>query len=238
VVWFKHLIDHKPQKSKFFRYLKMANIVDLPPEIRVKIYKRCDVKSLINFGEVYPRFMSEIIKFSGVNKKPLWFEAVREDGHASWVKAFINTGFNINTKDGYGWTALHVVRNPAIAKILIEAGANPNLKNSYGSTPLQYAVGTDNLNLLKMIVGTKSKPQLDLNARNSFDYTALHLAAGRTDPTYAKILIEAGASPCLKNKDGETPLDWAKRCHHTKTFNYLKKFSMLKTSPNLKFYPL
>lgn len=54
------------------------------------------------------------------------------------------------------------------------------------------------------------KKSVDLNSVNRFGATALHLAVTREDAKIARALIDAGASPDIRDNDGATPVMDAK----------------------------
>jgi Ankyrin repeats (3 copies) len=141
---------------KYFGNKMTKKIYDLPPEIRCKIYKHCDTESLFIFGNTHPKYMSEIarclnkkadlwfksvgnIKWvrvlikSGINlniKHEFYgwtaLHLAAKSGKLDIVKALINAGADLNTKDNDGLTALHWVArdgNFDIVKILMKAGA-------------------------------------------------------------------------------------------------------------------
>merc|ERR1719473_1406937 len=55
------------------------------------------------------------------------------------VKEAIKRGFNVNSRDPAGWTALHEARSAEMTQILLDAGANPNCALKSGATPLHFA---------------------------------------------------------------------------------------------------
>ena len=66
------------------------------------------------------------------------FNAVDNEDNVR-VKQLLENGYNVNSKDQYGNTALHeAVRHNyvPIIKLLLKYGANINVKNKFGETPL------------------------------------------------------------------------------------------------------
>lgn len=49
----------------------------------------------------------------------------------------------------------------------------------------------------------------DVNARNKYQNTLLHLAAGHGPTEIVRLLLARGADPNLRNDKGEAPLHWA-----------------------------
>jgi Ankyrin repeats (3 copies)/Ankyrin repeats (many copies) len=194
---------------KILQSIKMSsktNIMNLPSETRCKIYERCDVDSLLSFGETHPKFVFEIVRCSGdtLNKNSLfWWEAAKA-GYINWIRTLIKMGINPNVRDGDQFTALHwatIKNKPNLVEVLIDVGANPNAKNSYGDTALHEAVA--HLNIVKMLI----KAHANVNSRHRGGWTPLHLAANCNYFETVKTLIAAGANPNIKDGHGQTAFD-------------------------------
>jgi ankyrin repeat protein len=185
----------------------VRNIQDLPVEMRCKIYKQCDMESLLNFGNAFPKYLSEIAgclrrkKYLG----DLWFKAV-ENGYFDWVKIVlkISPDFAGLRKDVS--TALHFAVAKGynnIVKELIDADRLLlNMQDQRGATPLHLAVCKKNFDVVKMLI----KAGIDVNIKKNDGQTALHLAARYANADIVKIFIQAGAN--LDARDGArwTPL--------------------------------
>ena len=64
----------------------------------------------------------------------------------------------------------------------------------------------------------------DVNSKDWYGYTPLHIAAARNSPIeIAELLLANGADVNTKYKDGETPLDWAILNDETETADLLRK---------------
>ena len=71
--------------------------------------------------------------------RTLLHNAVSSRGRKEIVELLINKGANVNSKDVFGVTPLHLAAlggKTEIAKILIEKGANINARNRDGESPL------------------------------------------------------------------------------------------------------
>ena len=89
---------------------------------------------------------------------------------------------DMNERDVHGNTALHLVKDKAIASLLVDAGANPNLQNENGDTPLHTWPGIN----LEHCVPADSEP--------------------RCTQEILSLLLEAGASPNIQNSYGYNAL--------------------------------
>lgn len=126
------------------------------------------------------------------------------------VEFFLNHGVDINTKDETGATPLYYatynsIMNPNFLKILIQKNANLNIRNNKGETAL--FAGMDPLHFI---------PAESLVIRG------------------IQPLLEAGADPNIKNKEGITILDIAssRGREHKKVVSLLRSYNA-KTSKEL-----
>ena len=61
------------------------------------------------------------------------------NGNLNRVKAFLNQGVPVNSRNEAGWTPLLAAfKHPRIVHALIKAGANPKYRNMYGRDPSTY----------------------------------------------------------------------------------------------------
>lgn len=111
-------------------------------------------------------------------------------------------------------------------KKLLDKGANPDLADSDGSIPLseQVLARTPNMEVFKMLL-EKGK---NVNIADRTGSTVLHYIAknDRMPREYLqkiiKDLLAKGADKTLKDKDGKTPLDWAKTKNNKEAIELLK----------------
>lgn len=155
------------------------------------------------------------------------------------VKAMIANGADHNAKDKNGHTPLIVAivtSNIEAVKIVLEKGADPNVTYTYENVydPLHLALIPDlprNLEILKRLLEFGADPNIRISSSdtalkagkifptlaccpkymNLCGYTALEVAAKYDDIEAVKILLEKGVDPNLRNENGQTVLDIAKR---------------------------
>jgi len=89
----------------------------------------------------------ELLLEYGANVNTIHYDFVTPLHYARDAKiatALITKGANIEAKDSYGNTPLHVaaINNCGSLTALLEAGADINSKNIYNATPLQFAVSS------------------------------------------------------------------------------------------------
>ena len=122
-----------------------------------------------------------------------------EAGDLKAVEALIEAGFDVNRRNGDGWTPLHLAaagesetnrqETHKIASALIDAGADINAELEGGSTPLYLAVG----NARSVIQGKLIRAGADVNTRTDSGWTPVMQAAYQDDYLAVKRLVEAGA---------------------------------------------
>lgn len=92
--------------------------------------------------------------------------------------------------------------NPEIIRTLIQSGADYACDKD-GSAPLYHAAWHGNVEVAKTLM---KNFHVDVNAKNSFDMTALMAAASIGSTNMVKLLIERGADVNIKSIDGRTAL--------------------------------
>ena len=207
-----------------------------------------------------------------------------EDNDVKKMRQLIANGAIVDLKIGPGMTALHAAARgnaDEAAQLLIDGGANIHAKIRVGDglTPLQIASfhNSRKAGIRLLAAGAKMDAHIaawlnatgivksfivnggDINARNHWNQTLLHMASRSTDPidednamlflivngadvnaedngrtplhgaarfnalSRAPVLIEYGADVNAKDKDGETPLDYAIEEGHAKMQSLLRR---------------
>ncbi|MEG4107510.1 ankyrin repeat domain-containing protein [Microcoleus sp. S13_C5] len=130
-------------------------------------------------------------------------------GSKEVAELLIAKGADVNAKDSYGHTPLHVATASdriKVAQTLIAKGADVNAKGTDGYTPLHFAAMLDRIKVAQMLIANGA----DINAWTGSQYfnkTPLFFARS---PEMAKLLIAKGADVNAKNKNGMTPLHTAR----------------------------
>ena len=90
---------------------------------------------------------------------------------------------------------------------ILKTRPDPDNRDSSGGTALHAAMFQKNIKIVEMLIDYG----LDVNAIGPKNgYTPLHDAVWGNNPAAAKLLLEKGADPTIKNKEGQTPLEKAK----------------------------
>lgn len=119
---------------------------------------------------------------------------------------------NINLQDSYGNTALHFACKQSGSLMAVErllaTGACElnNVEAKRGNTPLHLAAANGKLDIVRRLIG---EPGVELNKRNAFGNTALHVGVLSRSLQVVSALLEAGLNALEKNEEGLIPLDLA-----------------------------
>jgi ankyrin repeat protein len=140
-------------------------------------------------------------------------------GRPEIAEILIDEGAELDLQDDYGYTALMYASeqgNLETLKLLIDEGADANLKlsseaNFYnlneGVNALMLAVKENKFEIVKELLGGSIfGSEIEVNSKDSLDYTPLMYALELDDPKIAKYLIDKGANVNTVNKHGYTPL--------------------------------
>nr|XP_042907959.1 uncharacterized protein LOC107440000 [Parasteatoda tepidariorum] len=105
-------------------------------------------------------------------------------------KILVNLGINIEMKNIYGHTPLHIAcmfNNLPIVQYLTDNSANLNIPDKIGFSPLHYAVDSNNLELVKILFASG---KCSLNSMTSEGDTALCLASKSNYAEITEFLIK------------------------------------------------
>jgi ankyrin repeat protein len=127
---------------------------------------------------------------------------------------------NINRKDQYGRTLLHLaIQNKNYSEIdrLLSLGANIDDIDIEKSSCLHYAAYSGDLQVLQKLIAHGA----DIKTENIFGCTALHHAIKGGHPDVASTLIALGCNIESKDHLGMTPLHYAVNANNLKIVVYL-----------------
>jgi ankyrin repeat protein len=132
--------------------------------------------------------------------------AAAATGDVVEIKKLVDAGGDVNMRDGYGRTPLHVAthrKNRDAITALVAAGADINAKENDRYDAVTIAAVADDVGTLRMLL------QLKANAKqvtSRYDGTALIAAAHLGHDLVVKMLIDAGAPLDHVNNLGWTAL--------------------------------
>lgn len=147
-------------------------------------------------------------------------------GETTLCLSLLTSGSNPNLKDRYGCTPLHEAcyyGHKDCIELLLQYHGNPNIQDNDGMTSLHYVVmnGYDEC-LDVMLKYQTSDILLDLNSKDKYGNTPLHVASSNCHMAYGQLLLkhyaiwmgrkrcqqlllEYGADPLILNNDGKLP---------------------------------
>jgi ankyrin repeat protein len=134
-------------------------------------------------------------------------------GDLEAVKAMIEDGADADKKDIAGQTPLMYAAESGsleVVKYLVENGADVDaMSGKQGrGTPLIYATATNQVEVVKYLLENNADINLTTPYQNE---TALLWAVAMGNAEIVKLLLEKGADQTIKNRDGETAMDTAKK---------------------------
>lgn len=167
-----------------------------------------------------------------------------EAGKVEMVSLFLLHGASVSSQDRYWDSALHYAAANARIEIvaqLLSKGADPNLPDRDKGTSLHRVAQIQNIHLANNveIVPPASRVKTarllidagaDVTARDAFDATALHYAAGNDYLDLVKLLVSQGSDVHAKDNHGRSPLAFAQERGHGVVVRFLKKNSQLSSS--------
>lgn len=150
-------------------------------------------------------------------RTPLLLAAAAD--HVPMAELLVARGADPNAMDDRHdtpWLVTGVTGSVAMGKVLLAAGADLTVRNRYGGVSVIPASERGHVDYVRWVAGTG----IDLDHVNDLGWTALLEAVilGDGSPTYEEVvdvLLMAGASPDLADRDGVTPLDHARAKGHT-----------------------
>ena len=141
-----------------------------------------------------------------LNKEML---AAADEGKQRLVHALITAGADLETRDEYNNTALHISAkkgHESVVRILLQLGIDVNRRQVNKFTPLITAARYGHHKIAKLLMRSGA----DLNLQSGHGWTALIYAVIWVHISIVYNLLEAGADRDIKNYKNETALQQAK----------------------------
>ncbi|MEP0265149.1 ankyrin repeat domain-containing protein [Dokdonia sp.] len=127
-------------------------------------------------------------------------------GEIDLLKLELEKGIDVNQKDEFGNTALHIACDEGyinIVKLLLKYPVNINTKGLHDYTPLLYAISNRNTDLVVLLLKHKANINCQDDEGNSAIMTAV-MRYRKGDTSVIETLLEHGADPKTPNKHGIT----------------------------------
>jgi ankyrin repeat protein len=126
----------------------------------------------------------------------------------SAIKDALDTGFNVNEPDQYGFLLIHRAcanHQPEIVSLLIERGSKLEETATDKWTPLHLAAVSGAVGCPSLLVNAGANP----NVQDENGQTPLHLSITSRNPTISEEFIKLGSRKDIKNFKGYTPIKLA-----------------------------
>merc|ERR1711860_3146 len=141
-----------------------------------------------------------------------------EIGAVKLMEFILRTSFDLNTKNNYGWTALHLacyIGKSETAQLMIQSskefGIDLNAKDNDGLTAWHLACSYGRTETAQLILKSSKEFGIDLNTKDNNGMTAWHEACSYGETETAQLLIqsskECGIDIKAQNNQGKTALD-------------------------------
>lgn len=118
-------------------------------------------------------------------------------------------GFEIDTQDGAGWTALMMAASlkdgDALVDFLLAKGAEVDVKTNNGQTALHFAASKTNLDIARKLIAHKASTRI----RDKRGQLPLHRAAAVGNVPIVQLLLEHRSAINATDIDGSTALHHA-----------------------------
>ncbi|MCA8448948.1 ankyrin repeat domain-containing protein [Burkholderia vietnamiensis] len=137
------------------------------------------------------------------------FKTAILNGDVEAIQTQVAAGFPINDQAFAGSAALHVAAADGkthVVRALLSLGADLNAPDQQGNTALLYAIGNRRTEAAIHLARTDG---VDVDHKTPGGFTALHAAVQANVPLVVPYLLAQGADTTLKNRDGQTALQFA-----------------------------
>ncbi len=137
-------------------------------------------------------------KGAKIQHKPKWMtppEIAASKGYLHVVMVFLDTGYNVNTKENLGYTLLHIAAQEGEYKVieaLVKKGADINARDDSGATPLFHAAGANYANAVKALLDAGADP----NIKEKYGNCPLTVALAEGYTEIVNMLRKKGAYEC------------------------------------------
>ena len=221
-----YLDRHKERRAYLVEIAKTQNFCNIPKETLVTQ----DFDIIESLGN---RELTEAVKNGDIEKikeygNPVLLEA-SGNGNKRLVKALVNQGVDLETKDSHGRTAFFnaafiVDEDQDMASFLIEKGANMDVQDTEKKlTPLHILSKAGKAQNVAFLLEKGANP----NLRNAWGNTPLQLAIWDEQTDVVNAFLESKSTDVsVKDNQGKTALDFAKEKNLTEIVEALQSRSI------------
>lgn len=201
----KHKIWIKRLPAKDQEYLNAALSGDIATLRRVILAEQVDLNVTDGFGH------TALINAA-------WKDRV------DVVKLLLEKRVSLNCRNQDGQTAMDKAAYwgfTEILQLLVEAGSKIDIRNNNGETPLHRAAMWGHVDAVKLLLEAKANANVFKNQRR---WTPLHFASKHGKPSVVLALLEGKCDPYMKDSNGRTSLELARRSKQRDVVLLLEKW--------------
>ena len=161
---------------------------------------------------------------SGTEAGVLTLQIAAKQNSALLTRVFVALGANPKDLGQDGMSALHFagyLGADQVIPLLIDKGAPINLRDKEGRTALHMAAYMGQASAVAALMDQNADAEI---TENGSAMTALHFAVAQKHSETVQVLLEKGARPSPKEKNGYTPLFIAENEHQNDIVAILKKY--------------
>jgi len=140
------------------------------------------------------------------------------------VKLLLEKGVALNCRNHDGQTAMDKAAYwgfTDILQLLVDAGSIVDVHNNNGETPLHRAAMWGHVDAVKLLLEAKANGNAFKNQRR---WTPLHFASKHGKPAVVLALLEGKCDPLMKDSNGRTSIELARRSKQHEVVHLLEKW--------------
>ena len=129
-----------------------------------------------------------------------------EAGQCDSIRSLLDSGMDIDLKDGFGRTPLHCatdMRHMLAIELLLGMGADPNVRSNLGTTMIHEAAREGDEPVMRRLLGDV---RIDISVTAARGMAALHYATIESHVNIIRMLLDGGAGVDAKDDRGSTAL--------------------------------
>jgi len=180
-------------------------------------------KAVVALGVVALLFLTIV----AVGQTGFWYPPVPHAvfyEYKGFAKRLVEMGADVNAKDRAGRSALHYAAasgDEEMLVFLLDKGADVNITDGYGWTPLFHVGWSGGSFKRPQVLDLLVRRGADLNAKDLFGRTILHLYTESGNSDAVGLLVNLGADVNSQDSAGATPLLYAARAGRGELVRFL-----------------